>query len=560
MKIKHIVSLVVMTLFFTLFSCSNNEDFTISTGKVIKTVETGDATVTAVSAIVKGKVTDLSRMDAASYNVGVVYGTREDPTTTGQRVVGTIDSLGVVTTRLQGLSKGVTYYYATYVTLEGQLTTFGDVKSFVSTDAKITTDDATNITPTKATLTASMHGLDGIMVEGQTEIRCGFKLSASQNDVEQGVDYAFSSVKNKFSYDLSGLIPGHTYYYISYFYLGDGVVYGEVKHFKTRPQEMEYVDLGLSVLWAKCNIGAEKEQEIGVLTAFGDPTGLMQSDFLPDYPIVNDIASTANDIATQADIDGNSMVKSSMPTANQVKELVEKTTQKEETIGGVKGIRFKAANGNSIFMPYTGYRKGQVVTTSDAEGLYWTGSHYDIVNDYSHTLKLSAGSAACGLSTRNLGLAVRSVRKTTGLHPLSNRLVVGDLENNGRIRIELYNEYGATKNTPAVNPAQIKFSKNMVVTFNITGIAGNLKPTAATSHIAGLEFADESWAVNHWSGLSGDKYDATIHGDGTYKVWMETTSNAAGAKVFCIDIKNLATDLIDSSKLKVNVISVDFDR
>ena len=79
--------------------------------------------------------------------------------------------------------------------------------------------------------------------------------------------------------------------------------------------------------------------------------------------------------------------------------------------------------------------------------------------------------------------------------------------------------------------------KNMVVTFNIMGIAGNLKPTAATSHIAGLEFADESWAVNHWSSLSGDKYDATIHGDGTYKVWMETTSNAAGAKVFCIDIK-----------------------
>ena len=210
MKIKHIVSLVVMTLFFTLFSCSNNEDFTIATGKVIKTVETGDATVTAVSAIVKGKVTDLSQMNAASYNVGVVYGTREDPTTTGQRVVGTIDSLGVVTTRLQGLSKGITYYYATYVTLEGQLTTFGDVKSFVSTDAKITTDDATNITPTKATLTASMHGLDGIMVEGQTEIRCGFKLSTSKDDVKQGVDYAISSVKNKFSYDLSGLIPGHT--------------------------------------------------------------------------------------------------------------------------------------------------------------------------------------------------------------------------------------------------------------------------------------------------------------------------------------------------------------
>ena len=201
-----------------------------------------------------------------------------------------------------------------------------------------------------------------------------------------------------------------------------------------------------------------------------------------------------------------------------------------------------------------------MVNGAGVEGLYWTGNNYSIVKDYSHTLKLSAGSSACGLSKRSLGLAIRSVRKSTSLTPLSDKLVVGDLEGNGRIRIEIYNEYGATKNAPAVNPNQIKFSKNMVVTLKLTGISGNLKPSAAASHIAGIEYADGSWSVNHWSSLSGDKYDAKVTGDGTYKVWMETATAAEGAKVFCIDIKDLGKDLIDVSKLKVNIISIEFDK
>lgn len=560
MKIRYIVSFMLLASLFVFSSCSNDDDYTVATGNVIGKVETGRATVTAISAVTTGHVSDLSRMNAAFYSVGTVYGMTPDPTTAGSKVAGSVDSLGVVTTNLQGLTKGKTYYYATYVTLAGKLTAYGDVKSFVATDAKMTTDKATDITPTQATLTAVMQGLDGILIEGQTEMHCGFKLSATQEGVQSGVDYPVLSARQSVSVHLSGLIPGKTYYYIPYFRLGDGLVYGETKSFTTAKQVMEYVDLGLSVLWAKCNIGAEKEQETGVLTAYGDLTGLMQSEYLLDYSVIKDISGMAEDIVMSADIDGNSPVASSMPTQEQVAELISKTTQKEETVGGVKGVRFQAANGNSIFLPYTGYRKGAVVNGASVEGLYWTGNNYSIVKDYSHTLKLSAGSSASGLSKRSLGLAIRSVRKSTSLTPLSDKLVVGDLEGNGRIRIEIYNEYGATKNAPAVNPNQIKFSKNMVMPLKLTGISGNLKPSAAASHIAGIEYADGSWSVDHWSSLSGDKYDAKVTGDGTYKVWMETATAAEGAKLFCVDIKDLGKDLIDVSKLKVNIISIEFDK
>ena len=234
MKIRYIVSFMLLASLFVFPSCSNDDDYTVATGDVIEKVETGSATVTAISAVTTGHVSDLSRMNAAFYSVGTVYGTTPDPTTAGSKVAGSVDSLGVVTTNLQGLTKGKTYYYAT------------DVKSFVATDAKMTTGKATDITPTQATLTAVMQGLDGILIEGQTEMHCGFKLSATQEGVQSGVDYPVLSARQSVSVHLSGLIPGKTYYYIPYFRLGDGLVYGEIKSFTTAKQVMEYVDLGLS--------------------------------------------------------------------------------------------------------------------------------------------------------------------------------------------------------------------------------------------------------------------------------------------------------------------------
>lgn len=544
---------------FSLSSCSDDDDYAAATGNVISTVETGDASVTAISATITGKVLDLTKQDASSYTVGVVYGTNPDPTTAGSKQPGTIDETGNVTTTLSGLTKGNTYYYATYVQLQGIVTKYGDVKSFVATDAQIATADAADVTCTKATLAATVNGLEGILVEGETTMHYGFKISTSEANLQNGIDYPVSAKTNNVSQRVENLLPGTTYYYTSYFELADGFVYGDTKSFTTSAQDMEYVDLGLSVLWAKCNLGAEAQQESGILLGYGDVTGMNQSTYLIDYNSAEDIAGTAKDILSHVDIDNGALMHSTTPTADQISELIAKTTQTEAEVEGVKGIKFTGSNGNSIFLPYTGYRDGTTKIGEGNQGLYWSGSNYSVASDYSHTLNLTNGTASSGLSTRNLGLAIRSVRQSPELKVDNSKLVVGDIEGNGRIRIEIFNQYGSTGSNPGITADQIKFTKNMVVTFKLSGVSDNMKEGAG-SHVAGLEYADASWDPSRWSDFTSSKYDANITGDGIYTVWMETGGNEAeGAAVFCIDINNLSADAIDPSKIKAEIQSIKFD-
>ena len=425
--------MLIVASLCSLSSCSDDDNYSAATGNVVSSVETGDATVTAISAQITGKVLDLSHLDASSYTVGVVYGTTPYPTTSGKKQSGTLDADGNVTTTLSGLTKGTTYYYATYVELQGIVTKYGEVKSFVATDAQISTAEATDLTSTKATLSATVDGVDGVLTE-EKPLNFGFKLSISEENVQNGLDYPVVSASKTVSKQLEGLLPGTTYYYTSYFELGGATVYGETKSFTTPEQQMEYVDLGLSVEWAKCNLGAETEEATGTLFGYGDQTGLIRSTYLTDYNVAADIAGTANDFLANVKIDKGSSLKSSSPTANQIAELVKNTKQEESEVNGVKGVKFTSKlNGNSIFMPYAGYRDGTEKVGEGTEGLYWSGNNYSVATDYSQTLKIASGEASSGVSARNLGLAVRPVRQYSGMSVDNSKLSLGDKEHNSHL-------------------------------------------------------------------------------------------------------------------------------
>ena len=51
-----------------------------------------------------------------------------------------------------------------------------------------------------------------------------------------------------------------------------------------------------------------------------------------------------------------------------------------------------------------------------------------------------------------------------------SKVIFGDIEGNGKIRIEIYNEYGDTKNDSPINQNSITFDDKLEVTFTITGI------------------------------------------------------------------------------------------
>lgn len=104
------------------------------------------------------------------------------------------------------------------------------------------------------------------------------------------------------------------------------------------------VDLGLSVNWAECNVGASKPQEFGLLTSYGNVDGRIT----PAPPAV-DISGTPHDIAR---------VKLGkpwrMPTYDELLELMSQCTWAHEKYKGVPGMRVTGPNGNSIFLPECG--------------------------------------------------------------------------------------------------------------------------------------------------------------------------------------------------------------
>jgi hypothetical protein len=147
-------------------------------------------------------------------------------------------------------------------------------------------------------------------------------------------------------------------------FVGYDAVSGEVAFTEPAP-EYEYVDLGLSVKWATCNIGATKPEEFGDKFAYGETepkevydwstykwcngseTTLTKYCNDSEYGIVDDkTILDAQDDAARANWGGSWR----MPTKEELNELLQKCTQELATINGIRGIRFVGSNGNSIFL------------------------------------------------------------------------------------------------------------------------------------------------------------------------------------------------------------------
>lgn len=108
----------------------------------------------------------------------------------------------------------------------------------------------------------------------------------------------------------------------------------------------EAIDLGLSVKWASVNLGAQSPEEYG------------------DY-----LQWDGSDLAHSA-LGG----KWFMPTLEEGQELIDKCTWEWCELNGVTGYKVTGPNGNSIFLPATGWKHSD--SSDDVsvgiEGNYWT--------------------------------------------------------------------------------------------------------------------------------------------------------------------------------------------
>ena len=143
----------------------------------------------------------------------------------------------------------------------------------------------------------------------------------------------------------------------------------------------DYVDLGLSVKWATCNIGATAPESYGNYYAWGETTtkdtctwnNYKFGSTLNKYNSRDSITTleAADDAATQ-----NWGGKWRMPTNKEWTELRTNCTWTWTTQNGVSGYEVKASNGNAIFLPAAGYRYMGNLKSVGKDGYYLSSSLY----------------------------------------------------------------------------------------------------------------------------------------------------------------------------------------
>lgn len=177
------------------------------------------------------------------------------------------------------------------------------------------------------------------------------------------------------------------------------------------------VDLGLSVKWATCNLGANYPKEIGDYYAWGETSTkneYSEANYFDSGYSIFTLNGNKSICGTNRDAAYVKLGKDwRMPTTAEITELINKCTWTDATVNGVKGRRGTASNGKSIFLPYTGMFAGTGIESPNIMGCYWGGELYADAtrsNKYSSEISFFSQSEIHASSYyRWEGLAIRPV-------------------------------------------------------------------------------------------------------------------------------------------------------
>ena len=172
------------------------------------------------------------------------------------------------------------------------------------------------------------------------------------------------------------------------------------------------VDLGLSILWATCNIGADSPEDYGDYFAWGEtePKDTFNTDNSVTYGVsMSDISGDAEYDAATANW-GDSW---RMPTYDEMKELFDNCTWTWTwTVNSQVYYGYKVTsnvNGNSIYLPAAGYRNGTSLINAGSVGVYWSSSPYSRDPYNAYCLSFGSSFRSMGYSRRYYGRSVRPV-------------------------------------------------------------------------------------------------------------------------------------------------------
>jgi len=327
------------------------------------------------------------------------------------------------------LKAGTTYYVRAYAINSAGIS-YGDQKTFTTKNSLpiVVTSAASDITTTSVTLGGNITDAGRATVTER-----GVCWSTSASPTIYSNKKSIGSGIGSFSASITGLNAGTTYYVCAYAINSAGTSYGEQKTFTTLANinnGIEYVDLGLSVKWATCNIGASKPEEYGSYYAWGETSTKSTYDW-STYKYCNGSYDTQTKyctISSYGKVNSKTTLEKSddvayttlggswrMPTDAEWKELIIQCKWTWKSKNGVDGYEVKASNGNSIFLPAAGYRYVSGLSNAGSGGLFWSSSLGDSYPDGAWYMSFNYNYVGMNNGYRNrdgdryYGLSVRPV-------------------------------------------------------------------------------------------------------------------------------------------------------
>ncbi len=208
----------------------------------------------------------------------------------------------------------------------------------------------------------------------------------------------------------------------------------------------QYVDLGLSVKWATCNIGANKPEERGDFFSWGETENKRINNWNtykysegskkaltkycsnPDYAW-HELTDSVSVLELADDVAhikwGDSW---RIPTKAQMDELLDNCTWTWTMLNGVNGYKVTGKKpgftNKSIFLPVTGrYDDGRIFNYR-THGYYWSRECGTVTSETAYTLEVYTKGASTEIQPRYESFAVRPVcpyRAITHSHNSSNQ-------------------------------------------------------------------------------------------------------------------------------------------
>ena len=189
----------------------------------------------------------------------------------------------------------------------------------------------------------------------------------------------------------------------------------------------EYVDLGLSVKWAICNVGASKPEEYGNYYAWGE-TSTKEDYSWSTYKWCNGSYDKITKYCSNSSygrVDNKMKLELSddvarkqwgstwrLPTGTEFEELLNENncTWTWTTLNGINGYKVTSKkNGNSIFLPAAGWRLRTSLDGQGTGGSYWSSTPHERNSYDAYYLYFGSGLHGTSKDSRYYGRSVRPV-------------------------------------------------------------------------------------------------------------------------------------------------------